>query len=382
MARRGWLGLWEPNASAVCHGLNNTEPSPVSIVIPHMGGRRHNNLGHLIAFLLSQRFMRHPSSEIVINHGCNLSWSERGMLDGLSRRLLTTGPGRGAQKPFAQMKQTAASAAAAARIRGAVTHMFGPRTELFAASRYFAAAEARNEVLVSMDDDVMPYPSQAALVEALQCSVRREVLRGSQPALHGSQVRFCGERGYEGRRPPDSSGDRRSQHDLSAPHPDLVVLTNFAAMSRSRLRAVTARFDELYTPAMLATRGNGEDLSLAKAVGRFVVVSGHVRTARYRKGYSTAAGHMAQRALLCCCLAEGLAGAALAACVRQGAGGTSRASAAAAARAAHLSARACLCSRFAHAENTTVRDRWRLARQRCAAPAAREAPSVGREPQL
>ena len=131
-------------------------------------------------------------------------------------------------------------------------------------------------------------------------------------ALHGSQVRFCGERGYEGKRPPASSDS-----DLAAPHPDLIVLTNFAALSRSRLRQVTARlFDERYTPTMLATRGNGEDIALAKAVGRFVVVSGHVRTVRYKKGYSTAAAHMPQRALLCCCLAQGLAGAALAECVR------------------------------------------------------------------
>ena len=41
-----------------------------------------------------------------------------------------------------------------------------------------------------------------------------------------------------------------------------------------------------------------------------------MRTVRYKKGYSTAAAHMPQRALLCCCLAEGLAGAALAECVR------------------------------------------------------------------
>jgi len=119
---------------------------------------------------------------------------------------------------------------------------------------------------------------------------------------------------------------------------------------------------------MLATRGNGEDLSLAKAVGRFVVVSGHVRTARYRKGYSTAAGHMAQRALLCCCLAAGLAGAALAECVRPGGGGAGRAvgssTSSAAARPARLSSRACLCSRVAHAEHTSARDRLRLARQR------------------
>lgn len=109
----GWVALWEPNASAVCRGLNRTQPSPLSIVIPHMGGGRHNNLGHLIAFLLSQRFMAHPSSEIVINHGCNLSWSERAALDDLSRRLLTAGPGLGAQQkaPFSQMKKVASSAA-------------------------------------------------------------------------------------------------------------------------------------------------------------------------------------------------------------------------------------------------------------------------------
>ena len=92
---RGWRSLWEPNVSATCEGLNSTGgPPPLSIVIPHMGGQRRSNLGHLIAFLLSQPFMRHPSSEIVINHGCNLSWSERGSLDDLSRRLLAAGPGR------------------------------------------------------------------------------------------------------------------------------------------------------------------------------------------------------------------------------------------------------------------------------------------------
>ena len=80
-----------------------------------------------------------------------------------------------ARAPPAPRKKVASSAAAAERIRGAVRHLLGPRTELFAASRYFAAAEARNEIIVSMDDDVMSYPSQAALVEALQCSVRREL---------------------------------------------------------------------------------------------------------------------------------------------------------------------------------------------------------------
>ena len=183
---RGWRSLWEPNVSATCEGLNSTGgPPPLSIVIPHMGGQRRSNLGHLIAFLLSQPFMRHPSSEIVINHGCNLSWSERGSLDDLSRRLLAAGPGRSGQKAaFAQTRKTPSSAAAAARVRAAVTHLLGPRTELFAASRYFAAAEARNEVIVSMDDDIMPFASQADLVEALSCSVRRELLRGSPPALH------------------------------------------------------------------------------------------------------------------------------------------------------------------------------------------------------
>ena len=183
---RGWLSLWEPNVSATCEGLNSTGgPPPLSIVIPHMGGQRRNNLGHLIAFLLSQPFMRHPSSEIVISHGSNLSWSERGSLDDLSRRLLAASPGRSGQKAaFAQMRKTPSSAAAAARVRAAVTHLLGPRTELFAAMRYFAAAEARNEVIVSMDDDVMPFASQADLAEALSCSVRREMLRGSPPALH------------------------------------------------------------------------------------------------------------------------------------------------------------------------------------------------------
>ena len=312
---RGWLSLWEPNVSATCEGLNSTGgPPPLSIVIPHMGGQRRSNLGHLIAFLLSQPFMRHPSSEIVINHGCNLSWSERGSLDDLSRRLLTAGPRRSGQKAaFSQMSKTPSSAAVAARVRAAVTHLLGPRTELFAASRYFAAAEARNEVIVSMDDDVMPFASQADLVEALSCSVRRELLS----RLAAGHARIASSLLQRARLRGQAAASVFRQRPRRSAHPDLILLTNFAALSRSRLRQVTARlFDERYTPAMLATRGNGEDIALAKAVGRFVVVPGHVRTVRYKKGYSTAAAHMAQRALLCCCLAEGLAGAALAECVR------------------------------------------------------------------
>ena len=119
-----------------------------------------------------------------------------------------------------------------------------------------------------------------------------------------------------------------------------------------------------------------------------------MRTVRYKKGYSTAAAHMPQRALLCCCLAEGLAGAALAECVRPtlgGSGGTSGGgggggggsggsggmgggmsggsggNATQAAGFVRLSARACLCSRFAYAPNTTVKSRRYVAKHRCAA---------------
>ena len=355
---------WEPNASAC---ILPSDGLPLSIVIPTVGGasQRRRNLARLLHTLLASPLLRHPSSEVVINHGNQASW--------LDRAALT--------EQVAQCGTTCASGGPV--VAGAVvntsklTHLDGPRAELFAASRFFAAAASRNEIVVSMDDDVMPFGSQLGLLGALVCSVHTELrTKGAPPGLHGSQVRHCGSGGYGLPQAQEDLGDlfdssvvhRRARRPTRAElrqaaaaayaaaaaaattatatvtakatlPDDRVVLTNFAATTRTLMRRVTAIFDETYTDAVLALRGDGEDATFADAVrrlgGRFVAVDGHVRTLEAKSGtsYSREVSHYPRRKVLCCCLGLGFRGDALRRCIFDGA-------------AANASQAACLCSRF------------------------------------
>ena len=279
--------MWKPNATCAI-----SSPSPaVSVVIPTMGGaspRRRNLVRLLHGLLAHPLFQLQPASEIVINHGNRASWNARLELS----------------------QQVAACAVVCAAggpvVAGAVvnvtqiTHRDGPRAELFAASRFFAAAEARNEIVVSMDDDIMPFPSQFALLHSLVCSVRQEATLGAPPGLHGPQIRRCGVQGYGLPRAQEDQGDLfdGSLHRRPRPFPrasvseskdSRIVLTNFAAVTRTLLRRVTSLFDPTYGVATLALRGDGEDVMFADAVrrlgGRFQAVVRHWRPERDRAAF-------------------------------------------------------------------------------------------------
>ena len=137
-------------------------------------------------------------------------------------------------------------------------------SDTFAASRFFAAAAvARFDVIVTIDDDVLPYSSQIfPLLSHLTCSVALEdgfpmynqSAMAAAPGLHGSQERYCDARGYQlaDARRLTSRRKTRRRREWS------IILTNFAAFSRTLARRLTSHFDELYGAMLTRARGNGE----------------------------------------------------------------------------------------------------------------------------
>ena len=128
---------WEPAANSSCASQG------LSVVIPTMGrAARSRNVVHMGRALLASPVFRHPRSELLLSHGSAESFAQRHSVDrDLADPAFKSG--------FAPLRGFNLSAR--------VTHLHGPRPELFVASRFFAAAAARNEVVISMDDDVMPY---------------------------------------------------------------------------------------------------------------------------------------------------------------------------------------------------------------------------------
>eukprot|EP00310_Coccolithus_braarudii_P018113 CAMPEP_0183336486 /NCGR_PEP_ID=MMETSP0164_2-20130417/4446_1 /TAXON_ID=221442 /ORGANISM="Coccolithus pelagicus ssp braarudi, Strain PLY182g" /LENGTH=739 /DNA_ID=CAMNT_0025506011 /DNA_START=297 /DNA_END=2516 /DNA_ORIENTATION=+ len=315
---------WEPDQILVrCDAnpqMQSRDGLPLSVVIPTMGSpRRIANLARLIGYLLLSPAMRHPKAEVVLNHGCARSYKNRHSLSKLIRQEL----------PSAHLQERPGDLQNLSKSEHAnvpkVTHMLGPREEMFVASRFFAMAAAHNEVVVSIDDDIMPFQSQSDLVAALHCSVRQEpgfptyYAQNASPGLYGPSIRHCTERGY---RNPKGEGELKkgSKSTCIDTEESLVILTNFAACSRHLASRFTEEFDAKWKDVMLRAHGNGEDLIFAiaaKAFGsRMHGVDGHVRTkgARSVDSFSKQTTHYYARRALCCCARLGFAGAELARC--------------------------------------------------------------------
>lgn len=118
------------------------------------------------------------------------------------------------------------------------------------ASRYFAAAKARNDILVHLDDDLVP--SQTMLQDLVD-KVASEAGFPSYPHAHApglygasSQFRCCGVSGLLNCRYPRDS--------------PTLVLTSLAACSKA-LNTRYLDFFDAYRPLLLLNRGNGEDIT-------------------------------------------------------------------------------------------------------------------------
>ena len=258
----------------------------ISVVIPTVSNQWtvQGALRYLLVALIQSPQLSHPRSEVILNHGTEASYRARSELERLvSLRLRRPTLSNSQQEPAPSCRHrllpkepngTAVDTqhlAHAQHLSAAlcVVHSYGPRAELFAASRFFAAASiATNEVIITIDDDVLPYaPQLSPLLEAFACGVALESgfprysLSTQAPGLHGNQERFCDARGYEQKARRPGGPTHRRQH-----RGPLVVLTNFASFSRELARRLTARFDDWYGELIVRSRGNGEDIVFSDGV--------------------------------------------------------------------------------------------------------------------
>ena len=263
------LARMSPSSTGTC-----LRTIPVSVVIPTMSSERTRwCLPWLIAELSQGPLLHNSKSEILISHGSNESFEMR---DEISRRTI-----RELRWSLARRLKVIDShsdgviATRKAFALSQISHLLGPSIEMYAAARYYAAAIAQNEVIISIDDDVLPYPSQMKLLLELACSVTREAgfpryaTNAPPPGLHGPQKRYCDLFGYT--EPP------RRRGRASVPR-EAILLTDFAAMSRTLVRRVTADFNESFGMLMRSEHGNGEDITFAHAVKRHGGNFTHVTT--------------------------------------------------------------------------------------------------------
>ena len=249
------------------------------------------SLPTLLAALLRSREFREDRSEIVLNHGTAASYDARAQIEArvrmtrfgrranLSKLVHSLGP-RAYASASARSAERLAAPIRAHCTRDHCTYAYCTCThctimahsrplsistsDTFAASRFFAAAAvARFDVIVTIDDDVLPYSSQIfPLLSHLTCSVALEdgfpmynqSAMAAATGLHGSQERYCDARGYQlaDARRLTSRRKTRRRREWS------IILTNFAAFSRTLARRLTSHFDELYGAMLTRARGNGE----------------------------------------------------------------------------------------------------------------------------
>ena len=270
----------------------------ISVVIPTLSRADvlRYALPQLLLALLRSPELAHEHSQIIINHGTLSSYRASAAIDVRIAEL--------ARRPVNMSK---------------LTHSYGPRADAFSASRFFAAATvSRNEIVVTMDDDVMPYPDQIhPLLEGLACSVASEPGYPDYPdgkpppGLHGNQERYCDREGYE--QAPRTARVRARKQYRGRP---LTLLTNYAAFSRTLARRLTAVWDAWYGALTARARGNGEDILFADGTRR---LGGNLSVLQLHGGnriihtldssnisYSSKGNHYSLRKVTCCCLAAGV----------------------------------------------------------------------------
>ena len=128
--------IWGP---AMTHAPESR--APVSIVIPSFA--RPSNIPFALAWLLQLEPLRRTGSEVLVSHGSAHSLQAMQRIDANYTRLCATAPPPGC-----------ASASAPRMVR----HLdsIALNSEVYAAQRYVAGANATSSVLVHMDDDIVP----------------------------------------------------------------------------------------------------------------------------------------------------------------------------------------------------------------------------------
>ena len=265
--------------------------APVSIIIPSFA--RPSNLPFALAWLLQLEPLRRPGSEVLVSHGSATSFAAVPTIDSELARLCALGPKPGCARAAASTLDNEPPAALAFPVR----HLDSTRlnAEVFAAQRYFAAANASNDVLLHLDDDLVPTePMLQALIDrvdleaavpngaavdgdatagetaeaaaaaaatAAQGAGARVMPVAAAPGLYGPSGlgRFCGAQGY--RTQPQWPSEQVAGTVAGFFLPSGLTMTSAAANRR-----YLSRFDADFRALLAATRGNGEDLTYAYAI--------------------------------------------------------------------------------------------------------------------
>ena len=218
----------------------------VSFVVPTTGTRSRvaEALGRLLTVL--QRY-NSSASELLL-----ISTLPPTRLRELAGRALATLPGRGL---LAQLR---------------LLHWNG--TSIGAGMRYAAAANAANEVIFHLDDDVIPSWARAEQLAAL--------VRARPEGIYGLDSRACDPKGYRMLRPPRHADGLVTE--VVSPRGFPVMLTRCLATSRTLTRRFLRSWETDYHALLVSTAGNGDDIVFnhwahrQRRVGRRRVPVAHV----------------------------------------------------------------------------------------------------------
>ena len=209
----GCSGDAAANASSPCRAACCGSAPAISVVIPSFA--RVHNVKRLLSALLQYPAMHRNGSEILVAHGSRASLGARTELE-------------------------AATSAACENTGGClqrVRHLdlIELNDEMWVAERFYAGTLANNQVVVHLDDDLLP---SRELLDKLALAVIREpgFPNARKPGLYGPALRQCDGVGYAdplnaGTHPGPSRALRTD-----------VVLTNVAATSK----LVNTRFVESF----------------------------------------------------------------------------------------------------------------------------------------
>jgi len=288
--------------------------TPLSVVVP--SASRASTLHLLLAALLKLDMLRHHASEIIVSHANAESLAE--------------------SPHMASRVAEACNECSAAKI--VHVNATSSNSRVGCAHRYLVGTQARNDVLLHLDDDLVP---NNAVMRALTQSVCGEPGFPSYPLdaprsmFYGTTPRLCAADGYRAYpTPPSWLFTRR-----------YFVLTNVASMSRSLNNQFVEIFEQDYAALMHATHGEGCDLifndfatkrgSTPTALQKHLLTTsvrnlrvpnhqkalqGSARVAASKQaafhgGYERKGDHYATRWQICRCLAANATGAALRSCV-------------------------------------------------------------------
>jgi glycosyltransferase involved in cell wall biosynthesis len=252
------------------------ESLPVTVVIPSC--ERASDIHMVLSNLLNMQSMTHPDTEILLVHVCPDSFRQRASIHTQTQLQC--------RNAFSTSK---------------IIHLdyVALNAEIGCNSRHFAALEAKNRILVHLDDDLMPTDD---MVNAMVQEVQNE-----RPfpncGFYGYSHRNCGTDGY-------CIKDCQDSTDPS------FVLINIASMSAELNKRFVASFNSSHTYRELGgiNRGNGCDLlfnhvAMQLGIKPQLIKQGsgsddlqYVSNQSQLVGYSTEHDHYIYRDQICRCM--------------------------------------------------------------------------------